>query len=348
MSEEVVKKGRDVFWDVVKGVSIIAVILIHTTGRYTEGGAVWRQVINFPVAMFFFLAAYFCHCEGSVGDFLVKKAKRLLVPYIVFSLLYAALDIHFKMRHGLTIDAHVGKESLFSFSLGWGYFVLALFQFVCLYPIMKDKSVKWLAWFAGICFAVSLGYCWCAETVLKGYGLYGRMMPFVLFLPWTPMFVLGVVAKRGGLGMRMKWILGGCVAFFVLSVAEGVLYLKAGMYELSFSQTKLGSLGFSFFLAILLLRIFSPRLLHSPSLPLLHSSTPPLLHFFSLLGRYSFFIYLSHRLVLIMLRGTFHRMDPNLFFWFLPVATIVVEYVLIRLMDVLPTTLRKRLWIVGT
>lgn len=333
------KRGRDVFWDVVKGISIIAVVLIHTTGRYTEGGAVWRQFINFPVAIFFFLAAYFCHCEGSVRYFLIKKAKRLLVPYVVFSLFYAALDIHFKIRHGLTIDAHVAKESLFSFSLGWGYFVLALFQFMCLYPIMKDKSVKWLAWFSGICFAVSLGYCWCAETVLKGYGLYGRMMPFVLFLPWTPMFVLGLVAKRGGLGMRMKWILGGCVAFFALSVAEGVLYLKAGMYELSFSQTKLGSLGFSFFLAIMLLRISTPHLPHFP--------TPQPLHFFTILGRYSFFIYLSHRLVLIVLRGTFGSMDTDLFFWFLPVATIVVEYVLIRLMDILPTTLRKRLWIVG-
>lgn len=333
------KKGRDVFWDVVKGVSIIAVILIHTTGRYTEGGAVCRQVINFPVAMFFFLAAYFCHCEGSVGDFLVKKAKRLLVPYVVFSLFYAALDIHFKMRHGLAIDVHVAKESFCSFAFGWGYFVLALFQFMCLYPFMKDKSVKWLAWFAGICFAVSLGYCWCAETVLKGHGLYGRMMPFVLFLPWTPMFVLGLIAKRGELGMRMKWVLGGCIAFFALSVAEGVVCLKAGMYELSFSQTKLGSLGFSFFLAIMLLRIYTP--------PHLHTSTPLHLHFFSLLGRYSFFIYLSHRLVLITLRSVFYRMDSNLFFWFLPVATIVVEYALINLMDVLPITLRKRLWIVG-
>lgn len=333
------KKGRDIFWDVVKGVSIIAVILIHTTGRFTEGGAVWRQFINFPVAMFFFLAAYFCHCEGSVWDFLVKKAKRLLVPYVVFSLFYAALDIHFKMRHGLAIDVHVAKESFCSFAFGWGYFVLALFQFMCLYPFMKDKSVKWLAWFAGICFAVSLGYCWCAETVLREWGLYRRMMPFVLFLPWTPMFVLGMAAKKIRRLPRMRWTMMGCLAFFALSVAEGVVYMKAGMSELSFSQTKFGSLGFSFFLALVLCSINLAGECDGKS-----SVFADVL---ARVGRYSFFIYLSHRFVLMTLRGVFHAMPPDVFFYFLPCAAIVVEYVVVYVIDAMPSAVRKQLWVVG-
>lgn len=332
-------KDRNRFWDVVKGASIIAVILIHTTSRWTVGGAVWRQFINFPVAMFFFLSAYFCHYDGSIRDFIGKRAKRLLVPYAVFSIFYALLDIRFKAHQAVAIDAHAVMESMLSFSLGWGYFVLALFQFMCLYPWLKIKGIRWLAWFAGICFAVSLGYCWCAETVLREWGLYRRMMPFVLFLPWTPMFVLGMAAKRVCHLPRMRWTMMGCLAFFAVSIAEGVLYMKIGMSELAFSQTKLGSIGFSFFLALVLCSL---NLAGEGD-----GKSSVFADVFARFGRYSFFIYLSHRFVLMILRGVFHAMPTDVFFCFLPCAAIVVVYAVIRLMDAMPSAVRKQLWVVG-
>ena len=61
---------RDQFWQAVRGVCIICVVLIHCKnglgyqssaeqGYFFDYWLVMRQLINFPVAVFLFLAGYF-------------------------------------------------------------------------------------------------------------------------------------------------------------------------------------------------------------------------------------------------------------------------------------------------
>lgn len=57
--------GKDSFWQFVRGLCIVAVVLIHCSpgiGRSDVSFLTWftlRQVINFPVATFVFMAGYF-------------------------------------------------------------------------------------------------------------------------------------------------------------------------------------------------------------------------------------------------------------------------------------------------
>lgn len=57
--------GKDSFWQFVRGLCIAAVVLIHCSpgiGRSDVSFFTWftlRQVINFPVATFIFMAGYF-------------------------------------------------------------------------------------------------------------------------------------------------------------------------------------------------------------------------------------------------------------------------------------------------
>lgn len=55
------------FWQSVRGGCILAVIMIHCpTGQFGMYQAVWlavRQTINFPVAVFVFMAGYFVKPE---------------------------------------------------------------------------------------------------------------------------------------------------------------------------------------------------------------------------------------------------------------------------------------------
>lgn len=51
------------YWQIVRGICILAVVMIHCPqGKEGFGQTVWlgiRQIINFPVALFIFMAGYF-------------------------------------------------------------------------------------------------------------------------------------------------------------------------------------------------------------------------------------------------------------------------------------------------
>lgn len=328
---------RNVFWDAVKGLAIVAVILIHTTARYTVGGVVWRQMINFAVPMFFFMAGYFCHHDGSLSEFVTRKAKRILVPLVVFSVGYALLDLWFGLRRGVAPTAGSACLALVNFPFGWGYFVLSLFQMFCLYPFLARKSAKWLTGFSAVCFLLSYGYCLSSETVFKELHICRRMMPFVLFLPWVPMFALGVVTKREGLEIKLRWALAGSVLFLLLSMAEGLFYFSRDMLEIMFTPIKTCSLGFALCLAM----TFSCVERREGGI----RRDGPFFRRLAELGRYSLFVYLSHRFVLLVLRGVAGPLMSSVVIS--PIAVIVVEYVLVRMIMAMPARVRKSLWFMG-
>lgn len=76
------KKTKSQYWQMVRGICILAVIMIHCPSgqNYTEldynAWIVFRQFINFPVAMFIFLAGYFMTPEKTQGDYKTFLCKR--------------------------------------------------------------------------------------------------------------------------------------------------------------------------------------------------------------------------------------------------------------------------------
>lgn len=66
---EQIKQRKSEYWQIVRGVCILAVIMIHCpiANKYTAvNPTVWlvlRAVINFPVALFVFMAGYFVNTE---------------------------------------------------------------------------------------------------------------------------------------------------------------------------------------------------------------------------------------------------------------------------------------------
>lgn len=74
------QKTKDVYWQWVRGICIFAVILIHSKTGIVYRNNIYdswnfdywlivRQFINFPVAIFIFLAGYFCKLEGYKQSF---------------------------------------------------------------------------------------------------------------------------------------------------------------------------------------------------------------------------------------------------------------------------------------
>ena len=87
--------GRLRFVDIAKGISIICIILGHL-----EIHAITRVVFTFHVPIFFLITGYFVSTKMSVRDFAAKKARMLLVPYYVTSLVMILVAAGIGLRNG--------------------------------------------------------------------------------------------------------------------------------------------------------------------------------------------------------------------------------------------------------
>ena len=73
---------KDLYWQMIRGICILAVIMIHCPsgqGYSTLDYHTWiilRQVINFPVAIFVFLSGYFMTAEKTYGDYKIFLLRR--------------------------------------------------------------------------------------------------------------------------------------------------------------------------------------------------------------------------------------------------------------------------------
>ena len=93
-TETTESKGRDQFIQMVRGVSMMCVVLIHSkTGMQSSGAeqvywVILRQLINFAVPMFFFISGFFTHqtLKNSGKGGCWKRLKKLLIPYLVWTL----------------------------------------------------------------------------------------------------------------------------------------------------------------------------------------------------------------------------------------------------------------------
>ena len=63
------KTNKSQYWQMIRGICILAVIMIHcpnAIGLKTGDFSVWlvlRQLINFPVALYVFMAGYFVNID---------------------------------------------------------------------------------------------------------------------------------------------------------------------------------------------------------------------------------------------------------------------------------------------
>lgn len=99
--------NRDASWDIVKAICIILMVCAHT-GIPTIARSF---IYMFHMAVFYFVAGYFCKVGGSNKDvlcsFFKRKTKALYKPYVIFALLNVWL-------HPLMYDIH-WVESTYSF-----------------------------------------------------------------------------------------------------------------------------------------------------------------------------------------------------------------------------------------
>jgi fucose 4-O-acetylase-like acetyltransferase len=72
--------------DIVKGIGILSIVIGHITD-----GALREILFLFHVLLFFFLSGYLFKQPQQLKNFIVKKIKRLLMPYASFLIVFISL-----------------------------------------------------------------------------------------------------------------------------------------------------------------------------------------------------------------------------------------------------------------
>jgi fucose 4-O-acetylase-like acetyltransferase len=274
---------REHIWDWAKGVSILAVIAIHSFGMSDLAPwEVWftvigRQFVNFAVPLFLAISGWF-HGRGAsrpVGG----RLMRLWPPYVLWTAVFVLLFRRPDLTHpGALLADFLGGRGIG----GIGYFVIVLTQMVLLMPLIgRIGSVRGHVAVMALLTPVGLALT---------YGLAGRWafpwsaLPFVV---WYPCYHFGYLMGRFPAvapGPRLRpALLAVALAMVAAAIIEAILLMNYSL-ALAVSQKKATSLAFSLALFALLLALrgaWSPR--------------PGLLTF---AGRNSYFIYLFHLLPL--------------------------------------------------
>lgn len=93
--------------DVAKGIGIWLVVLGHVIGQHglQPYSLIWVRnfLYQFHVPLFFFLSGIFFNPEEKWKPFLVKKIKRLYLPFVMANLVFLGGDIVFRSLNGVSV-----------------------------------------------------------------------------------------------------------------------------------------------------------------------------------------------------------------------------------------------------
>jgi fucose 4-O-acetylase-like acetyltransferase len=150
MSEVTFHKERLHWVDVAKGILIVMVAMVHLTGKGEELGiscpaidaiGPMASVLCFRMPAFFILAGFWGRYDMSFKDFLLRNAKGLLLPLIIFSFLGGVLhEVFYEILKG-SYNAGTLEWPFLDTSLDY-WFVLALFLAKCVYWLVCRISSK--------------------------------------------------------------------------------------------------------------------------------------------------------------------------------------------------------------
>lgn len=283
---------RELYFDYIKGVAIIAVICIHS-GRIAEfapgslqleSNLALRQIVNFAVPTFLALAGYF---DGrSNARSVAARLWRLMPPYIVWTLVFIVLTkpTHLLRPADLMVDLLTGE------GIGIGYFVIVLAQMTIVMSLLERASISIQAIAAIVMFAFGTAFTY-ADAFL---GLWPRLVfPFntLIFIVWCPFYQFGfMIARSGELRRRMAEaplppLLAVLVILLCLALSEA---MSTQYMDKTFAASQLKLSNKMEALAVIVV-IFSLRDKVSVKDGMV-----------AWLGRNSYFIYLSHMLPMLV------------------------------------------------
>lgn len=277
---------------IMRGLSIIAVIVIHTynTNTYAWGGygVAIRPFVNFAVGMFIFLSGYLTkeNENGVYRDIIYRRIKKIIVPYIIWSFIFAIVN---RRINTFIPDVFMSKCN------GIYYFILVYIQMVLLIPVtfkLLQSRFSKLGWFVTPVSIFLIRYISLWFNIELGFPFQGE-----LFVFWFGFYYLGVSLKNRYINLQLskKYLTNLCLFSLVIQGVEGFIWYWMGNFDMATTQLKMSS--------IITTGLFCIRAYIYIEADDLNSNEQPVIlkKFLKVLGDNSFGIYLSHMLIIKIL-----------------------------------------------
>ena len=260
---------------VLRGMAIISVILIHTCPQ-----GLWqvycRSFFNFGVPLFLFLSGYLTSWnQENWPRFFKKRLLRVLIPYILWTIIY-------------TLVRRQPERMLFNLATTQGafhlYFIFVYIQFVLLTPIIKwlaESKYRAIGWMIAPLSILVFNY----SGLVFDNPLPGKvtLLWYLSFLGWFSYYYLGILARHSLIPQThaqkpFYWALLGVA--MIIQLAEGRILMGVGFPDPG-TPLKISALLFNTLLMLAALTYLKKERSRYP-------------RFLVLLGDCSFGIYLSH------------------------------------------------------
>lgn len=225
VSEKKLTKDESYKIQLLRGLSIIAVVCIHNT----PDGMVqaWcRPFLNFAVAMFLFMSGMLSDSKNWKP---VHRIKKIIVPYFLWSLIYTVLFSHDNV---LALPLTFVKNLMTGRSAAIMYYVFVYCQFTLLIPLI-DHMAKSKYKYCGLLISPVEIILVRFFPLLLGYKLnsYIDGIVYVSCLGWFTYFYLGYLIGNGYLYIkcptrRLIFELGGVRHYKFLRECGTFLWVK--------------------------------------------------------------------------------------------------------------------------
>jgi surface polysaccharide O-acyltransferase-like enzyme len=333
------QEKRDLSFDAFKGVAIIAVVAIHAIyaggSPYSPAFVYYRQLLNFSVPLFFFIAGYWSSMAKieSLRDythFLRGRLSRVLIPYFFWS----AILLGYEAYCSGSIDLYQIIFKLFTGGACLGYyFVIAIAQVYVLTPVLQyiNRRFEWYGFAAITIFGLAAFFI-----------LYlSRYFEVIGHLPWALLFYSWIIYYEIGLFLPARYAqtitspkfrvyiyLIFPVSLLILLTEISFMLYGGGRFDFALNPIKYSTLLYSI---CVILAFFSFKDIFS-RLPtkLIYK-----------LGYYSYGIYLVHVMVLAQAATFIRRI--SIISSFQPVLQLILVAVTIMMCIVIINVSRKLL-----
>lgn len=279
---------RDTYFDFLRGLAIIMVAGIHT---YTDG--LWhfnlflRQFLNCAVPIFLAISGYFIGHKsfserGSYVKFMKRQVPRVYIPMLLWSIPWALLSIHGGSNPVKTVLLTlVGGMSIF-------YFITLIIQYYALTPLIQKLNIRFGGGYSVVITLIGIAlFDYILRIANIKLSLVESGAPFPV---WMMFYVMGVLkAQRIDLPFHNKHPLCYAMLGILLSCAHiYILYRFTGSVA---HGIKLSAHIYSYFI-IMWLFTDKARMHYNKFQNKVWG------RLIAYIGRVSFFIYLTHCLVI--------------------------------------------------
>ncbi|MCX8131258.1 MAG: acyltransferase [Clostridia bacterium] len=301
-------------FDQIRVIAAISVIIIHVTAIYssTSSFAYYsNQLVRYAVPIFILLSGFLLHFsnadrELSYLNFLSKRFKKILIPYLVWSIIYILFEnrsnlssVYYKSGFLVESLTHIIRGTAYPHL----YFVIIIIQMYLLYPFLKVLLGKYPKALISSSFLLTLFFQTAVYmSLLKAVHLPKFIIPYYIFFPtWLFYFIFGMYLSENTEKVKVR-IKNNRIQLIALWFAGlFILLVDSRITGTGFSSIKPSTMLYcllSFFAFYSVLQRFQ-------------TDTPALRNTICWISAQSYTLYLSHMLVLSLIITFFRSFGLN-------------------------------------